>query len=67
MQLAKNVRDRNPDLARKARRRAVELRAIFPMEIKTKLSLNYLRLFMHTRKYYQRKTNAKLVLREHGR
>ena len=28
MQLAKNVRDRNPDLARKARRRAVELRAI---------------------------------------
>jgi len=28
MQLAKNVRDRNPDLAQKARRRAVELRAI---------------------------------------
>jgi len=28
IQLAKNVRDRNPDLARKARRRAVELRAI---------------------------------------
>jgi len=28
IQLAKNVRDRNPDLAREARRRAVELRAI---------------------------------------
>jgi len=28
MQLAKNVRDRNPELAQKARRRAVELRAI---------------------------------------
>ncbi len=28
MQLAKNVRDRNPDLVQKARRRAVELRAI---------------------------------------
>jgi len=28
MQLAINVRDRNPDLAREARRRAVELRAI---------------------------------------
>jgi hypothetical protein len=28
MQLAKNVRDRNPDLAQKARRRAVELRVI---------------------------------------
>lgn len=28
MQLAKNVRDRNPDLAQKARRRSVELRAI---------------------------------------
>jgi hypothetical protein len=27
MQLVKNVRDRNPDLAREARRRAVELRA----------------------------------------
>ena len=28
IQLAKNVRDRNPDLAQKARRRAIELRAI---------------------------------------
>lgn len=28
MQLAKNVRERNPELAQKARRRAVELRAI---------------------------------------
>jgi len=28
IQLEKNVRDRNPDLARRARRRAVELRAI---------------------------------------
>ena len=28
LQLAKNVRDRNPDLAQKARRRAVELRAL---------------------------------------
>lgn len=28
IQLAKNVRERNPDLAQKARRRAVELRAI---------------------------------------
>ncbi len=28
MQLAENVRERNPDLAREARRRAVELRAI---------------------------------------
>lgn len=42
MQLAINVRDRNPDLAREARRRAVELRAA-SHGIKSKVELELLK------------------------
>lgn len=66
IQLAKNVRERNPELAQKARRRAVELRAI-SYKPTSKVELELLKALYAYEEVLSEKNNRKTSAIELGK